>query len=269
MGAVTVAGGLDDLRGGPGRGKQEAEDHAHDRVPDTSPFTVSTTPPRVTRGPPVSLPDEDTGGPSAIRRAHRADAHEKGQPLRAALTTSATSVTQTRAYIIILNGHGQLRRHRHADRPGIRPPHRPRHHPRLPRQGPGRRVRTPVPEGTVPRRTRRQRDRSGRRGPGRRHHGPAIRQDHVSPGEPAFARLRQLLEDEWVPGLQAILGIETGSLPALWDADFLFGPKPPAARTATCCARSTPAPSPPFPPEAVPLLARATAQAVTAARTGQ
>jgi hypothetical protein len=57
------------------------------------------------------------------------------------------------------------------------------------------------------------------------------------PGEPGFARLRGLVEQDWVPGMQAILGLETDSLPVLWDADFLFGPKTPRGRTATCCAR--------------------------------
>ena len=72
-----------------------------------TPFTVSTTPPRVTRGPLPSVPNEETGGPHPFRRDHRAVAHEKGQPLRAALTTSAASVTQTRPYIVILSDRAQ------------------------------------------------------------------------------------------------------------------------------------------------------------------
>lgn len=48
---------------------------------------------------------------------------------------------------------------------------------------------------------------------------------------PAFADLRRLMEAEWVPGLQRILGIETERLPALWDADFLYrAPADAAAR---------------------------------------
>lgn len=43
-----------------------------------------------------------------LRRDHRAAAHEKGQPERAALTTSATSATRTCAYILILNDRGQF-----------------------------------------------------------------------------------------------------------------------------------------------------------------
>ena len=33
------------------------------------------------------------------------------------------------------------------------------------------------------------------------------------------------MEREWVPGMQTRLDIPKASLPALWDADFLYGPK--------------------------------------------
>jgi len=45
------------------------------------------------------------------------------------------------------------------------------------------------------------------------------------PDAPAFQAIRRKLEDEWVPGMQRILEIETRALPAIWDADFLHGPK--------------------------------------------
>jgi hypothetical protein len=43
--------------------------------------------------------------------------------------------------------------------------------------------------------------------------------------EPSYGNLRARLESEWVPELQRTLGIETHSLPVIWDADFLYGPK--------------------------------------------
>ena len=46
-----------------------------------------------------------------------------------------------------------------------------------------------------------------------------------APIAPAYAGLRARLETEWVPGLQAALGLETHDLPVIWDADFLFGPE--------------------------------------------
>ena len=33
------------------------------------------------------------------------------------------------------------------------------------------------------------------------------------------------MESTWVPELQQILGIERNSLPVIWDADFLYGPR--------------------------------------------
>lgn len=45
---------------------------------------------------------------------------------------------------------------------------------------------------------------------------------------PPFQVLRAKMETEWVPQMVEILEIERGSLPIIWDADFLYGP-----RTAT------------------------------------
>lgn len=45
------------------------------------------------------------------------------------------------------------------------------------------------------------------------------------PDAPAFQNLRRRMEDEWVRAMQKLLDIPTASLPALWDADFLYGPK--------------------------------------------
>jgi uncharacterized protein DUF6815 len=42
--------------------------------------------------------------------------------------------------------------------------------------------------------------------------------------DPRFARLRSRMESEWLPQLQAQLGIDDASLPLLWDADFIYGP---------------------------------------------
>jgi hypothetical protein len=33
------------------------------------------------------------------------------------------------------------------------------------------------------------------------------------------------MEDDWTPVLRKLLNIETRDLPALWDADFLYGAK--------------------------------------------
>ncbi len=33
------------------------------------------------------------------------------------------------------------------------------------------------------------------------------------------------METEWTPQMMAALGIDAASLPIIWDADFLFGPR--------------------------------------------
>jgi uncharacterized protein DUF6815 len=43
--------------------------------------------------------------------------------------------------------------------------------------------------------------------------------------EPRFAQLKTRMETEWVPELLRMFDLTSDSLPAIWDADFLFGPK--------------------------------------------
>jgi hypothetical protein len=40
-----------------------------------------------------------------------------------------------------------------------------------------------------------------------------------------FQSLRTKMEDEWVPQMLEVLDIEDTSLPVIWDADFLYGPR--------------------------------------------
>jgi hypothetical protein len=42
---------------------------------------------------------------------------------------------------------------------------------------------------------------------------------------PPFQALRARMEAEWTPQMMATLGIDAGSLPIVWDADFLYGPR--------------------------------------------
>jgi hypothetical protein len=52
--------------------------------------------------------------------------------------------------------------------------------------------------------------------------GPRIM--HGADAEP-FQRLRAQMEDEWTPQMMEVLGIDAASLPVIWDADFLYGPR--------------------------------------------
>ncbi|KYH00547.1 Cj0069 family protein [Bradyrhizobium sp. DOA1] len=50
------------------------------------------------------------------------------------------------------------------------------------------------------------------------------------PDAPAFQPLRRSMENEWTPRMMETLGIDEGSLPVIWDADFLYGPRDAAGR---------------------------------------
>jgi len=45
------------------------------------------------------------------------------------------------------------------------------------------------------------------------------------PDAPAFQSLRAKMEAEWVPQMMEILSLDPASLPIIWDADFLYGPR--------------------------------------------
>lgn len=98
--------------------------------------------------------------------------------------------------------------------------------------------------------------------PGPRLYHPATQKE--------FQPLKRRLEQEWVPALQRLLGIDTVQLPILWDCDFLLGPRNVAgADTYVLCEINASSVSP-FPDSAVEGLAQATLsriQAHKAART--
>lgn len=52
--------------------------------------------------------------------------------------------------------------------------------------------------------------------------GPRIM--HPASAEP-FQTLRTKMETEWTPQMMAMLDIDVASLPIIWDADFLYGPR--------------------------------------------
>jgi hypothetical protein len=45
------------------------------------------------------------------------------------------------------------------------------------------------------------------------------------PDAPQFQVLRRLIEDTWIPQMMETLAIDETSLPIIWDADFLYGPR--------------------------------------------
>ena len=45
------------------------------------------------------------------------------------------------------------------------------------------------------------------------------------PDAAPFQRLRAKMEEEWTPQMMQVLGLDAASLPIVWDADFLYGPR--------------------------------------------
>ena len=61
-------------------------------------------------------------------------------------------------------------------------------------------------------------------GPGSPAARPGPRIMH-GPDAAPFQALRTKMEGEWVPQMLGTLGLERSSLPVIWDADFLYGPR--------------------------------------------
>ena len=86
------------------------------------------------------------------------------------------------------------------------------------------------------------------------------------PDEPAFRALRANVESEWVPGMQTLVEVDAAALPALWDADFLYGPKTPSGDDTYVLCEINISAVLPFPLEAPPKLAQAMLAAIRASR---
>jgi hypothetical protein len=85
---------------------------------------------------------------------------------------------------------------------------------------------------------------------------------YYGPAKEEFQALRRLLEDGWIAEMQRVLGIERDSLPVIWDADFLLGPRTPAgADTHVLCEINVSSVFP-IPDEAAAPLVRAAVEAV-------
>jgi hypothetical protein len=89
---------------------------------------------------------------------------------------------------------------------------------------------------------------------------------YYRPAKPEFQALKAQLESEWIPEMQALLAIDTDRLPALWDADFLLGPRTAAGLDTYLLCETNMSSVFPFPDEAREPLARAVAARVRGSR---
>jgi hypothetical protein len=85
---------------------------------------------------------------------------------------------------------------------------------------------------------------------------------------PAFQALRRDAEARWLPDLMSVLGLVPRSLPLIWDADFLFGPRTTTGDdTYVLCEINTSAVWP-FPPGAARTVASTAFMAAKRSRAG-
>lgn len=73
-----------------------------------------------------------------------------------------------------------------------------------------------------------------------------------------FQGLKRQLELDWLPAVQRLLDIETKELPAIWDCDFLLGPRNAAGEDSYVLCEINVSCVSPFPDAALEPLARAT-----------
>ncbi|MBT8351178.1 MAG: Cj0069 family protein [Deltaproteobacteria bacterium] len=78
------------------------------------------------------------------------------------------------------------------------------------------------------------------------------------PSMPDFQALKNKVEQEWVPAMQRLLGINTKSLPILWDCDFLLGPMNTLGEDTYVLCEINVSSVAPFPESAPPYIAEAT-----------
>jgi hypothetical protein len=85
------------------------------------------------------------------------------------------------------------------------------------------------------------------------------------PDENTLGALRTKMESDWVPAMQTLVGLDNASLPALWDADFLLGPKEAAGDDSYVLCEINVSAVLPFPDEAPAKLAQAALASIRAA----
>lgn len=89
---------------------------------------------------------------------------------------------------------------------------------------------------------------------------------YYGPQKPEFQAVKAILESEWVPQMQRLLDIDTESLPAIWDADFLYGPKTASGEDTYVLGEVNVQSVYPFPEEALGPLAQVTMTRMVSAK---
>ncbi len=102
-------------------------------------------------------------------------------------------------------------------------------------------------------------------GPGSPQAQPGPRIMHP-PDAPQFQTLRAKMEAEWTPGMIRTLELHSRSLPVLWDADFLYGPRITSGEDSYVLCEINVSSVSPFPPQAPAQVAKLTLSRLQAAK---
>jgi hypothetical protein len=94
--------------------------------------------------------------------------------------------------------------------------------------------------------------------------GPRIMQGAEAP---EFQSLRARMELEWTPQMMQLLDIDAVSLPIIWDADFLYGPRTAAGEDTYVLCEINVSSVAPFPDQAPGAIARLAAARLRSKRT--
>jgi hypothetical protein len=73
---------------------------------------------------------------------------------------------------------------------------------------------------------------------------------------PEFQALRTIMESDWTPQMMKLQDVDIGSLPIIWDADFLYGPRDTSGEDTYVLCEINVSSVFPFPQQAPPEIAR-------------
>ena len=83
---------------------------------------------------------------------------------------------------------------------------------------------------------------------------------------PAWQRLKQQLQDDWLPAALTALGLRQDQLPLLWDCDFMLGPPDAVGHDSHVLCEINVSSVAPFPDAAIAPLVQATVLRLRQAR---
>ena len=90
---------------------------------------------------------------------------------------------------------------------------------------------------------------------------------YYGPSKPEFQDIKAKIESQWVADMQHVLSIDTKSLPAIWDADFLYGPQTASGEDTYVLCEINVQCVYPFPDEAVEPLTEAAVTRMVASKS--